>query len=295
MNAFKNYHPIVNFIYFLFITVFSCVFMHPACLLISFAGGFSYSAVLRGRRAVKTSIMYSLPIIAATALINTLFNHEGITVLAYFPNGNPLTLESVAYGVAAAVMIISVILWFSCYNEVMTSDKFIYLFGKIIPSLSLVLSMTLKFVPRFTAQFKTVINAQKCIGRDISSKGIIHRTKCAVSIISVMITWALENSVETADSMKSRGYGLPGRTAFSIFKFTRRDKLLLFCTVILGIYIILAGALGQMQFEYFPSINSSEFSYFKLSVFAAYFLLSSTPLIIETLEMVKWKYIKSKI
>jgi energy-coupling factor transport system permease protein len=46
-------------------------------------------------------------------------------------------------------MLAAVISWFSCYNAVMTSDKFVYLFGRVIPALSLILSMTLRFVPKF--------------------------------------------------------------------------------------------------------------------------------------------------
>ena len=72
-----------------------------------------------------------LPAILLTALINPIFNHEGVTILGYLPSGNPVTQESVIYGICAALMIVSVICHFSCYNEVMTSDKFIYIFGKI--------------------------------------------------------------------------------------------------------------------------------------------------------------------
>ena len=105
----------------------------------------------------------------------------------------------------------------------MTSDKFVYLFGRLIPALSLVLSMALRFVPKFQAQFHVVSEAQRCIGRDVSDGGVIRRIRNAVTIFSIMLTWSLENAIETADSMKSRGYGLPGRTAFSIYRFDDRD------------------------------------------------------------------------
>ena len=35
------------------------------------------------------------------ALVNPLFNHEGLAVLTYY-NNNPITLESILYGVAKA-------------------------------------------------------------------------------------------------------------------------------------------------------------------------------------------------
>lgn len=295
MNEFKTYHPIVNFMYFVFVIGFSMFFMHPACLLISLVCSFAYSVMLKGRGAIKTNLIYMLPMLIAMALINPAFNHEGITVIEYLPSGNPLTLESVAYGLAAATMIASVICWFSCYNQVMTSDKFIYLFGKIIPAMSLVISMTLRFVPKFSAQLKVVTNAQRCMGRDVTCGSLIKRAKHGLNILSVMVTWSLENGIETADSMKSRGYGIPGRTAFSIFTFDTRDKKAFLCILILGIYTFVGNLMGGMYFRYFPSVKAAELSPFSISVFVSYLLLCMCPAIIEIREVRKWKALRSKI
>ena len=295
MNEFKTYHPIVNFVYFAFVIGFSCVFMHPICLVISLLSGFIYSVMLKGRKAVKTNLIYMLPTLTFAAFINPAFNHEGITIISYLPSGNPLTFESVVYGLAAAMMIVSVICWFSCYTEIMTSDKFIYLFGRIIPSLSLVLSMTLRFVPKFSAQLKVVTNAQRCMGRDVSNGSVIQRAKHGLLILSIMTTWALENAIETADSMKSRGFGHSGRTSFSIFTFDKRDKKTLLCIVILGAYTLIGKLYGGMYFRYFPSLQTGNFSMYGLSVFIAYFALCICPIIIEVYEVRKWKVIKSKI
>ena len=295
MKEFKTYHPVVNFIYFIFVIGFSCFFMHPICLGISLVCSFVYSVVLKGKKAVKTNLLYMLPLFIITALINPAFNHQGVTILAYLPGGNPLTLESVVYGLAAAAMIISVICHFTCYNEVMTSDKFMYLFGKVIPAMSLVISMTLRFVPRFISQLKSVANAQRCMGRDVSSGGVVKRAKCGLAILSAMTTWALENSIDTADSMKSRGYGQAGRTAFSVFTFDKRDAKALTLIVALGIYVLAGSFLGGMDFGYFPYFTAMEFSGFEISLFVSYLLLCITPVVIELWEVRKWKSLKSKI
>lgn len=295
MNEFKTFHPAVNFIYFVFVIGFSMFFMNPVFLAVSFVCGFLYSVVLGGRRAARTNLLYMLPMVIAMAIVNPAFNHEGVTILTYLPSGNPLTLESVLYGIGAAVMLVSVICWFSCYNAVMTSDKFIYLFGKVIPALSLILSMTLRFVPKFSAQLKVVSNAQRCIGRDVSNGSIISRAKHGLAILSIMTTWALENAIETADSMKSRGYGLPGRTAFSIFTFDKRDKAALSGIGALGLYVLLGSLLGAAEFRYFPSVKGAEASVFGVSVICAYFMLCIYPVAIEIREARKWNALKSKI
>ncbi|MBQ8836107.1 MAG: energy-coupling factor transporter transmembrane protein EcfT [Clostridia bacterium] len=270
-------------------------YMHPVCLAVTLASGFVYSVMLKGPKAIKTNLLYMLPTMLITALMNPAFNHEGVTILTYLPSGNPLTLESILYGLSAAVMIVSVMCHFSCYNAVMTSDKFIYLFGRVIPSLSLILSMTLRFVPKFTSQLKVVTNAQKCIGRDVSNGSLLQRAKNGISILSVMVTWSLENAVETADSMKSRGYGMRGRTAFSIFRFDKRDAAALLCISFLGVYVLVGGVAGGMDFRYFPSVKATEPTIYTVSIFAAYFALCALPIAVEVLEVRKWKAIRSKI
>lgn len=291
-HSFSHYHPVVNFTYFALVLICAMFFMHPVCLAVSLMCSFAYSVQLNGKRALKFNLAYMLPLLLVSALLNPAFNHEGITVLAYLPDGNPLTLESVAYGIAAACMIVSVISWFSCYNAVMTSDKFLYLFGRVIPALSLIFSMVLRFVPRFKAQVKVVSDAQKCIGRDVSNGSVLQRARHGLTILSILVTWALENAIETADSMKSRGYGRPGRTAFSIFVFDSRDKKAMLAIGLVGLYTIIGAFFGAMDFRFFPSMQGTGLTLYSVSVFAAYFILCVIPMAIEFWEDRKWKAMK---
>lgn len=294
-DSFSSFHPIVSFTYFAAVLLFSMFFLHPIFLAIAFVSAFIYSIILKGRRAVKFNILYMLPMLLFMAILNPAFNHQGVTILFYLKSGNPITLESVLYGVAAACMFVTVILWFSCYNAIMTSDKFIYLFGRIIPALSLILSMVLRFVPRYKAQIKAISNAQKCIGRDVSQGNIIKRGKNGIKILSIMTTWALENAIETADSMKSRGYGLPKRTSFSLFRFDNRDKVAFTIISVLITIILIGGAMGENTMVFFPSINIGRITFLSLGIYIVYLTLCMMPIIINILEVVKWKYIDSKI
>ena len=292
-DTFSGYHPLVNFLYFLLVLLFGMCFMHPVCLVISLGSATAYNLYLKGRKGLRFSLRFLLPMMVLAAILNPAFNHEGVTILAYTPNGNPVTLESLIYGAASAFMLASVVQWFSCYNEVMTSDKFVYLFGRVIPALSLVLSMTLRFVPRFSAQLKTVRKAQQCIGRDVSDGGLIRRMRQGVTILSILVTWSLENAIETADSMKSRGYGLPGRSAFSIYRFDSRDAYALLWLGFCLWYIVFGWASGGLDFRYYPSIKAAEFGPFPLSFLLVYLALCLTPVILNGREDAKWKRLKS--
>ena len=293
-DTFSSYHPAVNFLYFGLVLLFAMCLMHPVCLGITLAAAVAYHVYLKGHKAVRFSLLFMLPVMILAAVVNPAFNHEGTTILTYLPSGNPLTSESIWYGIAAAAMLAAVLSWFACYTEVMTSDKFVYLFGRVIPALSLVLSMTLRFVPRFKAQLDTVKEAQVSIGRDPSEGSVLQRLKKAVTVISIMITWALENAIETADSMRSRGYGLPGRTAFSIYRFDSRDKLavcwLVFCGIVLG-----AGwAGGAFAWRYYPTVKGA-LGVLPFAFQLVYAALCFTPVFLDLREDLTWKRLQSEI
>lgn len=192
-------------------------------------------------------------------------------------------------------MLASVVLWFSSYNEVMTSDKSVYLFGRVIPALSLVLSMALRFIPKFKAQMQTVSEAQACIGRDTKNGSVFRRVGNAVKIFSIMVTWSLENAIETADSMRSRGYGLPGRTAFSIYRFDSRDKAALVWLVFCGAYLVSGWIAGGTYFRYYPTIKAAAFTPMTVSFMLVYLALVLTPVILDRREDRQWNSLQSNI
>ena len=291
-DSFSGFHPIVNLCYFALVLVFSMVFMHPVSLFISCVCSILYLAQLRGGAFLKKTLKYMFPLLLTALIFNPAFNHEGVTVLGHFPTGSPLTIESIVFGLAAAVMLISVLIWFACCSEVLTSDKFIYLFGRIIPALSLVITMTMRFVPKFLAQLKVVVQAQKCVGRDVTSGSITQRIKNAAAVVSVMVTWSLENAADTADSMKSRGYGLPGRSAFSVYRFDSRDKYTLIWLLLSGGYVIRGAMAEGLFFQYYPNIAAAAPTPINISFQLIYTALCLTPIILNRLEDRKWKHIK---
>ena len=290
-DCFAKYHPLVNFLYFVLVVGLSMMMNHPIAQGISLICACAYAVQTEGKKAVLFTLKWCLPVMLLTAFMNPAFSHEGVTILLYFPTGNPLTLESILYGLSAGIMLATVMLWFMNFNRVITSDKFIYLFGRIIPAMSLVIGMTLRFIPKFKAQMNMVVDAQKSIGRDISEGSLWRRTKIAVTVLSIMVTWALENAIETADSMKSRGYGLQGRTAFSIYRFDDRDKMALLYLSFCGFYLLSGMMVSAFGFRYFPSIRYIGLNATTLSFQFVYLILCIMPVALNAAEEKKWKAI----
>ena len=291
-DTFSSCHPVVNFLYFGLVLVFTMCFAHPLARAVSLAGALCYDLYLNGKKAAGFTLKYMLPMLLLTALINPTFSHEGVTILWYFPNGNPLTLESILFGAAAALMLVAVVLWAACYSAVMTSDKFVYLFGRVIPALSLVLSMTLRFVPKFSAQIRSVSEAQRCVGRDVSSGTVLRRLRNGVTILSIMVTWTLENAIETADSMRARGYGLPGRTAYSIYRFDERDRMALLWLAFCGVTVIGAWIAKGFYWNWYPRIKYTPFLPIVIFFHLVYFALCFTPLAMDLYADYHWKQLR---
>lgn len=291
-DAFSAFHPAVNLAFFVAALGMTMFLMQPVCLLLSLLSACAYLLYLKGLRGAARQVGYLLPLLVFMAVLNPLFNHEGMTILFYLPNDNPVTLEAAVYGLASAVMMAASITWFNCCNVVFTSDKILYLFGRVIPALSLLLSMTLRFVPRFKNYLQEVWRVQRGLREP---KTALQRLRQALAAFSATVSWAMEQSIVCSDSMKSRGYGMAGRTAYSIFRFTRRDALAL-----LSLLVLCAGALvpflaGQMAWSYYPTLSGTPFGTVQIFSCLCYAGVCLLPLTIDLMEDQKWHSLRSKL
>lgn len=253
-GSFSSLHPAVLFAQF-FIVIFCSMFiLHPVFQGIALIGASLYSFRLSGARARRFNIAVGLPVLGLFALVNPLVNPGGSTVL-FMLGMRPVTLEALLYGCSSAMMFTTVVIWFSCVNVVMTSDKLTLLFGRIAPATSLVFSMVLRLVPRIKAHVRAVAAAQRTLGRDASSGGAVHRARHGMAILSSVTTWTLEGSIETADSMRARGYGLAGRSSFRPVRFTRRDGAVAFVLLFSSAVLLGSCLQGSAGMSFFPRVS----------------------------------------
>ena len=291
-DAFAGFHPVVNLCFFGAAIGLTMFLMHPVFLAISMACGCAYLWYLQGGRAFVRQVGYLLPVLLFTAVLNPMFNHEGVTDLFYLQNDNPVTLEAVCFGLASAVLMGASILWFNCCNAVFTTDKIIYLFGRLIPSLSLLISMTLRFVPRFKAYLQATFRVQRAMQ---PPKNKLEALKQAMSAFSATVSWAMEQSIVTADSMKSRGYGSAGRTAYSIFRFERRDVAALLILAALCAGTAAPWLLGMTAWSFYPAMSGELLGPGQLLSYLSFTGICLMPLTIDLTEDCKWNSLRSKI
>ncbi len=291
-DAFSSFHPGVNLAFFLAALGLTMCIQQPVYLLISLVSSALYLVYLQGGRGALRQAGYLLPVMLLMAFLNPLFNHQGMTILWYLPNDNPITLEAICFGLASAVMLGSSILWFNCCNTVFTSDKILYLFGRIVPALSLLISMTLRFVPRFKNFLQDVLRTQRAMHQPETLK---EKLQQALSAFSATVSWAMEQSIISADSMKSRGYGTQGRTAFSIYHFEKRDGSFLGLLALLLMGALLPCLTQHLRWNYYPSLSGQLLGPVQLISYLCCGGMYNLPLIIDLLEDRKWNALRSKI
>ena len=286
-DAFSRCHPAVNFLFFVAAIGCGMVIQHPAYILAGVVCGGVYFCLLSGRRGfARIGMLLPLPIL--TAVLNPLINHRGKAVL-FLVMGKPYTLEALCYGLALGGIFLVMMLWFGCYSAVLTSDKFTSLFGSVIPSLSLLLVMVLRLIPAFTRKTKQVLDARRAIGMGAEQTGSIpEKLRSGMTVLSALTSWALEGSIITADSMRSRGYGCGKRTSFRLYRMTGRDWVLLTLIGALSCIVLLAGGTDA---SYTPVMKVAPLGW----GFPAYCALLLIPTIFEGKEAAAWRISISKI
>lgn len=286
-DAFSGCHPAVNFLFFLGAIGFGATIQHPAYCAAGVLCAAIYHLLLTGRKGWKLLGGMALLFVVLSA-INPLLNRSGKHVL-FTLFGRPYTQEALYYGMALGAIMVVMLLWFSCYSAVLTSDKFTALFGSLIPSLSLLLVMVLRMIPAFTRKARQILLARRCIGKGASqTKKLTQKAQDGATVLSALTDWALEGSIITADSMRSRGYGGGKRTNFHIYSMTKRDYLLL--AVIFGLEAAVL-ALGGTGASFTPKLKLDPIGW----GLAAYCILLLIPTLLQLKEAIAWRISESRI
>ena len=289
-STFAGWHPLVTTVYYAVVISFTMFCGSPVFLAISLAAAFLHSAIIKGASSIKGSIMLIAGLTVFAALINVLFTHNGETVLFYI-GGNRITLEAFVYGLVMSMVISSVIMWFSGFGQVMTSDKLIYVFGRMAPSIGLVVSMIFRFIPLLKERYSEIHAGQTALGRG-SLKGLMPKIRQTLKEVSILVSWSLEASIESADSMTARGYGLRGRTSFHLFRFDSREAARLILVIGLGACASAARLLGAGVMYIYPVIRPGDEDVpfaVKLAGIASFILLALLPAAADIYGDYRWK------
>ena len=295
-DAFSRCHPAVGLMFFVVAIGLGAMILHPAYIVASVLFSVTYYWLLRGGQGLKLLGLLA-PLFLLLTFINPLLNPQGDHVLFYiYFLYRPYTVEALLYGMALAGMMTAMMLWCGCYNAVMTSDKFMTLFGGVIPTVSMLLLMVLRLVPNMLRKTKQLADARKCIGHGAAENATKKEIAVdSLNVFSALMTWALEGGVITGDSMRSRGYGVAKRTTYRIYAMTRRDVALLALMGALAAVIVAFIFTGGTAAEFTPVMDVAPIAGWNLPGFLAYCVFLSLPTVLYIKEDIQWHILRSRI
>lgn len=292
MRSFGQYNPRAVAIWLLGCAAIAMLCPNPIIILLSL-GGAAALRIARRDRETLGSLLFYLGLAVITPLFNLIFSRSGATVLLVV-NHHPVTLEALLCGLGSAVMLLAVLLWMRTFSVIMTTDRMMYLLGGLWPGLALLLSLTLRFIPLFGRQAQRINSTQRALGM-YKDDNIVDSVKGGGRVFSILTTWALENGIITADSMRARGYGTGRRTAYTLYRFRMQDGVLTAAAAVLLGVCIAALLSGALDFEYYPRMQSIPASPMAIAAYGAYGLMVFIPTIIETEAKLRWHSLRSGI
>ncbi len=261
---------------------------HPVIAGISFIFAFLLRWRLTGIAKTLKSLLYLLPMLVTIACFNALANDRGATAL-FAIGQRSFSLEALLYGLVSGVTLLTVLLWFSCYNDLMENGRFLAMLGKRLPVISMMVSMIFRYIPDTLRHGREIDMSQRALlgSDDRHRKAKVTR---AIRLASILMAWSMENAVETADAMKAKGYQSGLRRPYARVRWTQRDVTPTLLTVLLTCLAVIGIIMGGAAFLFYPEwyIPSRALEGGRLYVLAGVFsVLGALPLLLDLGERVR--------
>lgn len=283
-TAFDSYHPLLPVLYFAVVLIFCMAAFQPVLIISSFLGALSYNVYLRGWRASLKTAAWQFPLLIIITLINPFFSASGSTEL-YRIGTRAIYLESLCYGACMGLMLLSVMLWFSSASHVLSTDKVMAVMGRRLPVISLMISMTLRLVPRFLQSKDAVQTAQSCCSI-AQPANMRERVAEGSRLTSVLMGWSMEDSLETADAMRARGWGSgASRTVYAQYRVHRRDHIAGSLFAVLAVVCTVCCYVASSAYTFYPTMTALRWWW----GYIPYLLLVFLPSILQLGEWFTWR------
>ena len=292
--GFERCYPAVNFLFFAGVLAGCWAFSNPVYLALALLCAMAFYVERRGLRAVPV-IAASLALGVAFALYYSSYHHFGVTVLSRNFIGNARTLESQVKGAVLGGKLVCCILWLGCLHSVVTTDKIVYLFGRVSPMLALYLSGILRMVPRISRQSKKLDTARSAIGRGRGSGNVFSRINYFFRELSALITWTLEALGGLSDAARSRGVLLKGRRAYSVYRFDNRDRALVICLFAFLSMTLFAVLLGQTGARFDPYLRFPQVTALSYVGFMGYGVFCLLPMWLDVRTAIRFRSSRRKV
>lgn len=288
-SGFRSCHPYVVFFYYMCVGSFAMYFNHPVFLLVGCCVLCLVTMSHGGANALKKWMPTLLSMSLAIILLNPFLNSRGTHVFFYF-RGKQVTMEATMYGVVMALSIVMILLLFISFNLVLNGNKFLFIFSSLLPRTAFMTMLAIRFVPLLKRRLDEISDVQRVKGMSMTTGSLRDRVKNAMTLLQILLTWSLQEAMDTADSMKARGYGTGKRSPYIPYKMDKRDKGWLATMGILFALCLAGGMLGYGKMIIYPALGTLQFYLLDWVLLACMLGVLAFPLFVEGREQFKWRF-----
>lgn len=261
MRILERTHPLCCFLYILAVLCVTIFTRNPVLLMCSAVG----ASLLLIFSEKGQAVLWLPLVVLLSAVTNPIFSHNGDTVL-FFVSHLPVTTEAIAYGAVFGLMLAASVGWSIASVRFITGDKYVWLFGRLLPVSGLVLSCALRLIPLFIRR-----------GRDFAASQNATTVRSSLKAFSASVGYSAEQAMTTADVMRARGYGTARRTSYSLYRLGARECVQLFAVLLLGGASVSLTLFGAGRFDFYPVLSEIPRSPADIALYTAFAALTLLP------------------
>lgn len=288
-TGFRGYHPYIIFLYYVCVLGFVLLTNDPLLLLVACFILITVNITHDRGEALKKAIPFLVMMAVLIIILNAFFVSTGTTILLGLW-GRKITLEALVYGIVMALSLIVVFLLFVSFNLILNGNKFLYIFSRFLPQTAFLILLSMRFVPLLLDRLGEIKDVQRVKGLSLTVGTVKKRFNNGMILLQILLTWSLTEAIETADSMKSRGYGMGKRSSYKRYRLDKRDVL--WGVLLVGLFLVCIVCVinGGGRMVIYPTLNDYTLSKYDICLLVSEMLIISFPILAEGGERLKWNY-----
>ena len=295
----QSFHPLTMMAYALVLVYLALASNHPVLLLSLYVVLLVHILLVDAWAAYKTFALFLLFMTVLIILINPLFSRSGSTVLFSLPavpvlGQIPVSLEAILYGVDMSLRLLVVMTVFFLYNQSVNPDRAFVLLARLAPGSAMLVTLATRLIPYLAVRFREIKEVQQTRGVDFDRPGLKHKISSYYPLLKVLLLNSLENSLNLAEAIQSRGYGSGPRSYYSGVRVQLRDVLVLvssLAALALGVAML---TLGWGRYEFYPELSPLYTGPQQVCAFACLVLATALPALLNW-GWKSWPYLRWKL
>ena len=203
-------------------------------------------------RELRRSLLWSVPLWLAIAVINALVTRNGLTVIWRLGDvpvlgQTNITLEATVYGVVLGLRAVVLVLIGTLYSVAVDPDEVLRLFRGLSFSSALSATIATRMVPVLVRDSKRLAEAQRCRPGDPPGRAQLLRATTA---------GVLDRALDVAATLEVRGYAAARRPPRSRRAWSRHDLAFLFSSAAVLAIAVAARLAGWAAFNAYPLLRA---------------------------------------